>query len=51
MTFKIGGRVFFDLPIGDATGPTHALKPFVSEPAGRPAVSRVFNHKGFVAVG
>ena len=51
MTLKIGGRVFFDLPIGDATRPAHALKPFVSEPAGRPAVSRVFNHKGFVAVG
>ena len=51
MTLKIGGRVFFDLPIGDATRPAHALKPFVSEPACRPAVSRVFNHKGFVAVG
>ena len=51
MTLKIGGRVFFDLPIGDATRPAHALKPFVSEPACRPAVSGISNHKGFIAVG
>ena len=51
MAFKIGGCVFFHLPIGNATGPAHSFKPFVSEPACRPAVSGIFNHKGFVAVG
>ena len=50
MTFKIGGCVFFHLPIGNATSPTHALKPFVSEPACRPAVSGISNHKSLVAV-
>ena len=50
MTFKIGGCVFFHLPIGNTTGAAHSPKPFVSEPACRPAVSGVFNHKGFVAV-
>ena len=51
MTFKIGGRIFFHLPIGNAAGPAHSLKPFVSEPACRPAVSGISNHKGFIAVG
>ena len=51
MTFKIGGRVFFHLPIGNAAGPAHALKPFVSKPTCRPAVSGISNHKGFIAVG
>ena len=51
MTFKIGGRVFFHLPVGNATGTADSLKPFVSEPACRPAVSGISNHKGFIAVG
>ncbi len=51
MAFKISRRVLFHLPIGNTTGPTRALEPFVSEPACRPAVSGVSNHKGFVAVG
>ena len=51
MSFKISGREFFHLPFGNATVPAHAPKPFVSQPACRPAVSGVFNHKGFVAVG
>ena len=51
MTFKISGRIFFHLPIGNAAGPAHSLKPFVSEPACRPAVSGISNHKGFIAVG
>jgi len=50
VAFKKGGCVFFHLPIGYTTGAAHALKPFVSDPARRPAVSGVFNHKGFVAV-
>jgi len=51
MSFKIGGIVFFHLPIGNAASPAHALKPFVSKPARGPAISGIFNHKGFVAVG
>jgi hypothetical protein len=51
MSFKISGREFFHLPFGNATVPAHAPKPFVSQPARRPAVSGIFNHKGFVAVG
>ena len=51
MSFKISGWIFFHLPVGNAAGPANAPKPFVSEPACRPAVSGVFNHKGFVAVG
>ena len=50
MTFKIGRIVFFHLPIGNAAGPAHTPKPFVSKPACRPAVSGISNHKGFVAV-
>ena len=47
----MGGIVFFNLPIWNAAGPAHALEPFVSEPACRPAVSGVPNHKGFIAMG
>jgi hypothetical protein len=50
MSFKISGGIFFHLPIGNTAGPANAPKPFVSEPASRPAVSGVFNHKGFVTV-
>ena len=50
MSFKNGGCIFFHLPIGNAAGPANAPKPFVSEPASRPAVSGVFYHKGFVTV-
>ena len=51
MSFKISGREFFHLPFGNATVPAHAPKPLVSQPSRRPAVSGIFNHKGFVAVG
>ena len=51
MAFKIGRRVFFNLPIGNTTGPAHAPEPFVPEPACRAAVSGISNHKGFIAVG
>ncbi len=51
MSFKISGCKFFHLPVGNATGTAHSLKPFVSEPACRPAVSGISNHKGFIAVG
>ena len=50
MSFEISGCKFFHLPIGNAAGPANTSNPFVSEPASRPAVSGVFNHKGFVAV-
>ncbi len=51
MTFKISRVVFFHLPIGNTTGTAHAPEPFVPEPACRPAISGVSNHKGFVTVG
>ena len=51
MTFKISGRVFFHLPVGDTTGPANSRKPFISKPARRPAVSGVSDHKRFIAMG
>jgi len=51
MAFKISRRVLFHLPIRNTTGSARAPEPFVSEPACRPAVSGVPNHKGFVAMG
>ena len=51
MAFKIGRGVFFHLPIRDPTGPAYPSEPFVSEPACRPAIPGVSDHKGFVTVG
>src|SRR5210317_603447 len=50
MSFKISGCKFFHLPIGNTAGPANTSNPFVSEPTRRPAVSGVFDHKGFVTV-
>ena len=50
MSFKISGCKFFHLPIGNTAGPANTSNPFVSEPTCCPAVSGVFDYKGFVTV-
>ena len=51
MTFEIRRRVFFHLPVGNAAGPADARKPFVPQPARRPAVSGISDYERFIAMG
>ena len=51
VTFEIGGRIFGYFPVGNTADPAGPSKPFISEPAGRPAVSGIGNQKYPVAMG
>ena len=51
MAFKLSGGIFFKLPFRNSANAAHAFKPFVSQPAGGPAVSGIVDDKCFIAVG
>ena len=48
---KLCGVVFGEFPIRNPAGTADTLEPFVSQPAGGPAVAGVVHAKRFVAVG
>ncbi len=51
MAFKLGRGIFLQLPVRNSANPTDALEPFVSEPAGGPAVSGIADDKCFITMG
>ena len=51
MSFKSRGCVFLKLPLGYSARSADPFKPFISQPAGGPAVSGVVYHKGLTTVG
>jgi hypothetical protein len=51
MALEVGGRIFGELPVGNAADTAGSFEPFVSKPAGRSAVSGIGDHKGLVAMG
>ena len=51
MAFKMCRRILSQLPIGNTANAADPLKPFISEPARRPAVPGIGDQKRFVAVG
>ena len=51
MTFKTRSRELRHLPFRNPAGAAGSGKPFVAKPAGRPAVSGVYDHKHLVAMG
>jgi hypothetical protein len=51
MALEVGGRIFFELPLGNTADTARPLEPLVSKPAGCPAVSGIGNYEGLVAMG
>ena len=51
MAFKLGRRILCQFPVGNPADTASPFKPFISEPAGRPAVSGIGDQKRLVAVG
>ena len=51
MTFEPGRGILRQFPFGYTTSPADPIKPFVSKPARRPAVSGIGDHKRFIAMG
>ena len=51
MAFEVSGTVFFKLPLGHPAGAADALEPLVSQPSGGPAVARIVDPEGLVAMG
>ena len=51
MALEVGGRIFGELPVGNAADTASAFEPFVSKPAGGSTVSGIGDHKGLVAMG
>jgi hypothetical protein len=51
MALEVRGRIFSKFPVGDTANTAGSLKPLISKPAGRPAVSGIGDYKGLVTVG
>jgi hypothetical protein len=51
MALEVGGRIFGEFPFGNTANPAGSFEPFVSKPAGCPAVSGIGDDKALVAMG
>ena len=51
MAFEMGRRILCQFPVGNTANTADPSKPFISEPAGCPAVSGIVDQKRLVAVG
>jgi hypothetical protein len=47
---ELGGRIFRQFPVGNTANTTGPFEPFISQPAGCPAVSGIGDQKGLVAM-